>query len=308
MLNSRHHLAVSAGKILRKSLRFYCSRFNILFPPFLVVSLIKSILWKYAFGLIPRFEIQPGFTENFLVQFIDYLTFLTPMIISLVLISWMIDTLPIGLIVKYSSDILEGRPASLTSSLKTANLKILSLLLIGLIRGLLVILGLVLLIIPGIMMAVIFSLAIQVMIIERAGVFESLRRSRKLTSRGWWQVFAVLAFTFFLTVIAGVMGEMMCSFLFMIERRFKLIIISVIMSIVEPLQPVALTFLYYSLSAGRRLPEAHKPYPSVFTAPPRMKREPEEPVGFHPRFCFKCGQKLPSDAVYCPRCGVKVKT
>jgi len=307
MLNSGYY-RMSAGKILVKSLKIYGNRFNILFFPFLIVSLIKSILWKLAFDLIPQFKIHPGFTEIFLVQFINYLTFVIPIIIIFTLINWVIDVLPSSLIVKYSSDILEGKPSSLMASLKTMTLNLLSLLAIGFIKGLLITLGLVLLIIPGIIMAIVFSLSIQVMIIERSGVFESLRRSRRLVAKRPWQVFSILLFVFLLTVIAGITGEIICSYLIRPEGYVRLLIINIIISVIKPVQPVALTYLYYSLSVSQKSMETRRPYQPVVYAQPRGEQKFWESVGYHPRFCFKCGQRLPLDAIYCPRCGVRVKT
>jgi len=308
MLYSGYYSRMSAAEILGKALRFYGGKFHILFFPFLIVSLVNSILWKFALDLIPQFKVQLGFTENFLVQFINYLAFVIPILAVFGVISWLIDVFPSGFIVKYSSDIFEGRPSNLAVSFRAVISKVFSLLSASFITGLLVILGLVLLVVPGIIMAVIFSLTIQVIIIEGAGVSEGLRKSRELAARGWWQVFSVLASTFLLTVIAGVVGELLCSLLIITGIYFKLIITSIIMSIAKPLQPIALTYLYYSLSAGQKLPEIHKPYPQTVPVPPQMRREVQEPIGFHPKFCYKCGQRLPSDAVYCPRCGVKVKT
>ena len=223
------------------------------------------------------------------------------------MISWIIDTLPNGLIVKYSSDIFEGRRPNLTASLRVVVSKIFSLLSAGFIIGALVILGLVLFIVPGIIAAVSFSLTIQVIIIERSGVFESLRRSRKLVSREWWQAFSVLAFTFLLTAIAGVIGDIVLSLPLIVGDRFELLIASIIVSAAKPLQPVALTYLYYSLSAGQKILEAQKQYQLAFLSPLQMREKTQRPAEFNLNFCFKCGQRLPPDAVYCPRCGIRVR-
>jgi len=307
MPNSSHYFSVSTGKILVKSLRFYCERFTALFPPFLIVTLINSVLWKITFDLIPHFKIQPGFTENFLVQFINYLTFMIPLIVVFVLASWIIDAFPTGLVIKHSSDILEGRPPSLASSLKMAASKILSLLSIGLIRGLLVTLGLVLLVLPGIIMAIFFSLAIQVAIIEKSGTFESLQKSKKLASKRPWQVFSILLFVFILTALGGMIGEIVCNHL-MIEGYIRWVIIGIFISVARPLRPIALTHLYYSLNADRKLIETREPFRPISSVPQRREQKLPEISGYHPKFCYKCGQKLPLDAVYCPRCGVRVKT
>ena len=307
MLSSTRYSVLSTREIIAESLRFYVNRFDALVFPFLIANLLKSILWKLALDLIPQFRIQPGFTENFLIQLINYLTFTIPIVIIFILISWIIDVLPNSLVTKYSSDKLEGRTPSLIGSLKTVTSNILSLLSVGFIKGLLVILGLALFIIPGIIMAIIFSLAIQVMIIERLGIFESLQKSRRLVAKRPWQVFSILLFLFLLTAIAGISGEIICSYITQSRGYVKLVITLIIISIIKPVQPVALTYLYYSLSIDQRAIKTHEPYRPLFPAPPQ-REEPQELIGYHPKFCFKCGQRLPPDAIYCPRCGVRVKT
>ena len=306
MADLSYYSTESVGEILVKSLRFYCDRFSALFLPFLITSLIESVLWNLAFSLIPHFDVQPGFTENFLVQFINYLTFVTPIVVSFALISWVINALPAGLIVKYSSDILERRPSSLISSLKRVTYKIPSLLSVGLIQGLLVILGLVLLVIPGIIIAVVFSLAIQAAIIEDSGIIESLRKSKKLVAKRPLKAFSILLFMFLLTTLGGAVGETLCSRLIIVEGYIRLLIISIAISAAKPLQPIALTYLYYSLSAGQKLEAERGVYPPVYSAPQQMGQKMTR-IEYHPKFCYKCGQKLPSDAIYCPRCGVRVK-
>ena len=308
MLHSSYYSGMPAAKILGKALRFYGDKFSLLFFPFLIVSPIKSLLWRMALDLIPQFKVKPGFTEIFLVEFINYLTILIPILAVFSVISWLIDVFPSGLIVRYSSDIFEGRPSNLKVSFRAVASKALSLLSASFIAGLSVILGFILLIIPGIIMAVVFSLTMPAIIIEGLGGFEGLRRSRELASREWWRVFSVLAFTFLLTVTAAAVGDVMCSLLFVTERYSKLLIMSIIISITKPLQPVALTYLYYSLSASQKPPEIYKTFPQTIPLPPRMNRESQEATVFHPKFCYKCGQRLPLDAVYCPRCGIRVKT
>ena len=279
MLHSSYYSRISAAKIIGRSLRVYGDKFHVLFFPFLIIGLIESVLWNFAFDLIPQFKVQPGFTENFLVQLITYLTFAIPILAAFCVINWMIDAFPNGLIVKYSSDMLEGSSPNLSASLKTATLKIFSLLSVGLITGLLVILGFVLLIIPGIIVAVVFSLAIPAIIIEDSKVFESLRRSRKLVAEGSWQVFSVLLFTFLFIAMAGVIGEILCSYIIGIKGYSRLLIISIFISTAKPLQPVALTHLYYSLTASRKILEVRKPYQPIIPTPPSVGRRVQEWIG-----------------------------
>jgi hypothetical protein len=303
-----YSFARSTWGIIVKSLSIYSKRSNVLFVPFLIVGLVNAVLWKLAFEMIPPFVVEPGFTEDFLIRLIDYLTFTIPIIIIFGLISWVIEAIPAGLIVKYTSDAIEGKPASLHSSLKTTASKTILLLSVALIREHLVILGLVLLVIPGIIIAVLFSLAIQLIVIEERGIYESLRRSKEMVTKRPWQAFSILLFVTALTGLGGAIAEIISSDLLMATGYVRLFIINAAVSAVKPLRPIALTYLYYSLRAEERLAAAYRPREPVFPAPQRRERGFPTAAGYHPRFCYKCGQRLPSDAIYCPRCGVRVRT
>jgi len=131
-------------------------------------------------------------------------------------------------------------------------------------------------------------LTLQVIVIEGCGIFKSLRISRKVTAKAFWTVFSVLMFLFILTILAIIVGEIVCDRLMVSVGYMRLFIIFASISAVKPLQPVSLTHLYLSLSASRDVLEVlHGPI-------------------VHPRFCPKCGQRLPPDAIYCPSCGCKV--
>ena len=59
--------------------------------------------------------------------------------------------------------------------------------------------GLILLIVPGIMIAIAFILAVPARVVEKAGVFQSFSRSRALTRNNRWRIFALL-FVYMITV------------------------------------------------------------------------------------------------------------
>ena len=63
---------------------------------------------------------------------------------------------------------------------------------VAFITGLIVILSIICLVVPGVIFAIMFSITVPVIMIEYVGVMESLSRSRKLVSNRWKRVFAVL--------------------------------------------------------------------------------------------------------------------
>jgi len=299
---------LSVTEILSKSISLYFSRFEYFLAPVLLTNLVNEALRRLMSHFMPEFNFPQNFTDEFFARLINYLAVAIPLAIVFLVVIWIINTLCNGIIVKYSSDMLEGRHASLKNGFNSVLSNIPSLLTVGFVTGALTMLGLILFIIPGIIVAVMFSLTVQVIIIERVGVSESLGRSRKLVANRWWKTFSVLFSVFLVTAISYMIGDFVGTLFGGSFDALKWLITIIIASFVQPLHPIALTYLYYTLNIGE---EPMKPaVPPQFTAPvPAPSPSPPSPVltTFQPRFCYKCGQRLPSDAIYCPRCGEKVK-
>ncbi|OYT43872.1 hypothetical protein B6U84_05335 [Candidatus Bathyarchaeota archaeon ex4484_40] len=151
-------------------------------------------------------------------------------------------------------------------------------------------------VVPGFMIAVTFALVVPVMVIERRGALESLGRSRRLVGKGWIKALTIVAVTSLLIIVAGVLGEALS----LATYHLREILLTVLIALVQPVQPIALTYLYYSM----RVKEESAITPTVPAAP---KPKPEVPAEAYPRFCYLCGQELPLDAIFCPRCGRQVR-
>ncbi|MDZ4376335.1 MAG: YciC family protein [Phenylobacterium sp.] len=97
-----------------------------------------------------------------------------------------------------------GKPATVGEALATGLRAFLPLLLVSLLYGLLVGLGMVLLIVPGIMIAVALCVCVPAVVADRVGVFGSLKRSRDLTRGNRWRIFGLFVVLFLLLMVLGV--------------------------------------------------------------------------------------------------------
>lgn len=86
---------------------------------------------------------------------------------------------------------LKGRRASVGEALGAGLRHCLPLLLLAIVTGLGLILGLLLLIVPGIILSVVWSVAVPAKIAERTGVLQALSRSRDLTRGRRWPIFGL---------------------------------------------------------------------------------------------------------------------
>lgn len=87
---------------------------------------------------------------------------------------------------------LSGRPAEVGRSLAIALRLILPMIGLGIVSYFLIMLGLFLLIVPGVIAYLMLIVAVPALIEERRGVFASMSRSRELTKGSRWQIFGLL--------------------------------------------------------------------------------------------------------------------
>jgi len=312
MVLKKTHREVSATEVLRISINLYLAKYELFLVPFLATNLANGVLGQLMYSFMPEFFLPQDFTEEFFLWLINYLANVIPVAAAFGITGWVITTLSTGIAIKCSADILEGSRPSLSRGLNLTLSRISSLLAAGFIVGVLTILGLILFIIPGVIAAVMFSLTVQVIMVEQLGVSRSLRRSRELVAGRWTKTFAVLLLVFLTTAIAYLVGDVLIGSLGGPSdgtlRTLRLVITSILTSLVQPLHPIALTYLYYSLRTREKPITPATPLPTEApVARPTPRPITPSLTGFRPRFCYKCGQRLPSDAVYCPRCGILVR-
>ncbi|MGZ6027727.1 MAG: hypothetical protein ACXWKU_22145 [Caulobacteraceae bacterium] len=117
--------------------------------------------------------------------------------------AWFIGLLGLilqGTIIYGAVSDLNERPVSVTDSLRVGLHAFLPLLGLGICFAVAVVCGLVLLIVPGVMMAVAWCVAVPVYVVERPGVFASFGRAAALTRGSRWTIFGL----FVIYIIAAI--------------------------------------------------------------------------------------------------------
>jgi len=107
---------------------------------------------------------------------------------------------------------LRGQPVGIGECLSRGLSLILPVIGVAILTGLLVGIGTILLIIPGIIVAVMLWVAIPVAVVERPGVTDSLKRSADLTKGYRWTIFGiVLAIGIILAIIGGILSAILVA-------------------------------------------------------------------------------------------------
>jgi hypothetical protein len=113
-------------------------------------------------------------------------------------------TLFTGMVVELVADVQDGRRDASVGQLLSAVTPVLGqLILVGIVAGIGVVIGFVLIVVPGLILLTIWSVAAPVVVLEKPGVFAALRRSRELVRGNGWQVFGVIVVLYLLVAIVG---------------------------------------------------------------------------------------------------------
>jgi hypothetical protein len=106
----------------------------------------------------------------------------------------------------------EGREASFGESALAGLRVIVPLFIVGLLIGLAVMFGMILLIVPGVILYIMWSVAGPVLVEERSGIFGAFGRSSYLTSGARWPVFGInLLLLVIMWAFAALLGAVLFS-------------------------------------------------------------------------------------------------
>ena len=98
---------------------------------------------------------------------------------------------------------LRGSRASLSESVSRGLGLVFPVVGVAVVAGIATAVGSLLLVIPGLIVASMLWVAVPVAVVERPGVFASLRRSAELTKGKRWQVFGIIVIIFLFAVVAA---------------------------------------------------------------------------------------------------------
>ena len=189
-------------------------------------------------------------------------TFLTATVASLFLsgiVSWIANSITTGITIKFTSDMLVKGQANLQTSFNFTMPRLLSLLAASILTGFLIVLGFIAFVIPGVILALMFSLVYPAIMLEDKGVLGSVSRSRVLVSNRWLKTFGLL-------LLLGIIVAIANGVFVLIAAPFGVIsplISGILTALITPILAIAITLYYYSMKA-RILPLPPPPPTQTF--------------------------------------------
>lgn len=298
---------LALGEILGRTLNLYFSRFLLFFLPFLVAGFLTGAWGEIVSWMFPV-PAPPSMTapaDVLLAYFVSLLGFLIVTLALTLLVSWIITTIVGGMTVKAASDVLERRSVDLSETLNFAVGRLPSLLIAGVVSGILIVVGLICLVVPGVILAIMFSLVVPAIVVERAGALESLSRSRRLVGGRWLKTFGLLLIILIINLAAGFVFGVISS----VFGPADWVVSSILGALASPILPIAATLYYYSMIAREQptspLPPPPTP-PTPVTLPAAPEPRPPPPKPSAKMHCVYCGAENQVDDVFCKKCGKKI--
>jgi hypothetical protein len=197
------------------------------------------------------------------------------LVLVAVLVSMILSTLYAGMVVELVHDVQDGRRDHTVGELfRSVTGVVATLILVGILVGIMAAIGFVLLIVPGLIVLTIFAVAAPAVVIERKGVFEALGRSRELVRGNGMRVFGVILIVFLLTfVVSALIGGIAGS----AGTGGRIIGEFVVSTLTAPISALAAAVLFFEL---RRLKEG-QPQESA-SASAGVPGDPAAPAGSEP--------------------------
>ena len=212
---------LDVGGVIGRVFEIYVGQASVLMPAAAVVFVISGILRQVL--------VAAGPGAALLAELIS-------------LVAGMLFT---GMVVELVADVQDGRRDATPGQLLRAVTPVLGqLILVGILYGLCVVVGFVLLIVPGLILITIWSVAAPVVVLERPGATAALGRSRELVRGNGWQVFGVIFVLGILVLIVAFLLELAAA---SASTGVGIVVAVVVGVLTAPLSALAAAVLYFEL-------------------------------------------------------------
>lgn len=201
---------MSIGRVFQRAMAAISLNPVVILSLALLVGALPGIIINYGFVQLgvgaPRAALATGT--------ISPLQFMSATLLSSV-VMLVVSALVQGALTRATVSANEGKRATFGESLSAGFRVILPLIGLSILWALGVGLGFILLIVPGIILLMMWAVAVPALVVERQGVFAAFSRSVELTKGSRWKIFGLslvlLVIYWLLSVIVGIVGLGMYS-------------------------------------------------------------------------------------------------
>jgi hypothetical protein len=168
-------------------------------------------------------------------------------------VSLVLTTFYQGMVVRLVDDVRDGRrDSSIGDLVRSVSPVVIPLLVVSILAGLGILIGFILLIVPGLFLLTIWAVVAPVTVLERPGILAAFTRSRELVRGHGWTVFGALILVFLIVLAAGIVAGLTGV---LIDGGGdsdvgQAVVGWVLNAFVQPLAAVTAAVLYFALLPG----------------------------------------------------------
>jgi hypothetical protein len=169
--------------------------------------------------------------------------------VALTILLWALGVLYQGMVVELVQDIRDGRrDHSVGDLIRSVEPVFWPLAAVSILFGLGLAIGFILLIIPGLILMVIWSVVAPVTVLERPGVFAAFGRSAELVQGNGWNVFGVIVLVFLTVAVISVGAGLVAVSLGSLGRA---LVQWAVTAALAPVSALSASVLYFELRERR---------------------------------------------------------
>ena len=180
---------ININKLFKDSWQIYIKQFKTL-----VLITILTFLPIAIFQILAGFYKNNFVLENFSGSGIEF--GLIALIVLAIFISWVGK----GALIKNIND-----NKGIRKSLDYAWHNLASIVWIDILTSIIVIIGFILFIIPGILFSIWYAFSLMVLILDNKKGWQALKQSRELTQGKWWGIFERLAILYIIIIVVNIL-------------------------------------------------------------------------------------------------------
>ena len=155
-------------------------------------------------------------------------------------------TLFTGMVVELVADVQDGRRDASPGQLLRAAAPVLGqLILVGLVAGFGIVIGFFLIVIPGLILITVWSVAAPVVVLERPAGLGALGRSRELVRGNGWQVFGVIVILDVLVLVVAALVDGVAN---SAGTGVGIVVRVIVGVLTAPISALAAAVLYFELA------------------------------------------------------------
>lgn len=212
---------LQAGTVFNQVFGIYKTQFRVLFGVALIINLVVALL------------ALAGTSGEVLSR----------------LLSFVLSTLFTGMVVRLVQDVQDGRRDwSVGKLLSSVGPVLVPLIVVSILFVIGVVIGFILLIVPGLILITIWAVVAPVVVVEETGAIDAFGRSRALVKGNGWTVFFVLIAVIALSIVVSVIAAVIAG---LIGGDVPIFLFTWLLpALVSPLSALVAAVLYFELAHG----------------------------------------------------------